>query len=107
MDPILTSAPGRRPRITRDVPGPDDTIPLAQVAQASAIASSPTFTAGEVVASRYQVVRLIGAGGMGAVYEVIDHELGVTVALKTLLPELAPNERLLELFKREVQMARR
>jgi serine/threonine protein kinase/tetratricopeptide (TPR) repeat protein len=34
---------------------------------------------------RYEVVRRIGEGGMGVVYEALDHERGVAVALKTLL----------------------
>ncbi|MCB9656382.1 MAG: protein kinase [Sandaracinaceae bacterium] len=49
---------------------------------------------------RYDVVGLIGHGGMGDVYEAIDTELGGRVALKTLrVREIAP-ERLL-LFKNE------
>src|SRR5690349_19530201 len=35
-------------------------------------------------AGRYQVVRVLGAGGLGVVYEAIDHASGERVALKTL-----------------------
>ena len=48
--------------------------------------------------ARFQVQRLIGAGGMGAVYEVWDRELSQRVALKTLL-RLSPDDILR--FKRE------
>ena len=33
---------------------------------------------------RFQVIRQLGMGGMGIVYEAVDHETGETVALKTL-----------------------
>jgi serine/threonine protein kinase/tetratricopeptide (TPR) repeat protein len=39
-----------------------------------------------VLQSRYQIVRRIGQGGMGAVYEAIDTRLGNVVAIKQTLP---------------------
>jgi serine/threonine protein kinase len=41
---------------------------------------------------RYQIVRLIGEGGMGAVYEAIHPALKRPFAIKTLLPEFAQKE---------------
>ncbi|NJP07728.1 MAG: protein kinase, partial [Chloroflexaceae bacterium] len=40
---------------------------------------------GTLIAQRYQVVRTIGGGGMGRVYEACDTSLGSTVALKQLI----------------------
>ena len=42
------------------------------------------MNSGALLAARFEVVRELGAGGMGVVYEVIDHVRGGRVALKTL-----------------------
>ncbi len=61
---------------------------------------------GEVLGKRYRIVRHIGAGGMGDVYEAWDLSLESRVALKTVRPEFARDEAIVERFKREVQLAR-
>ena len=38
---------------------------------------------------RYQIVRLLGEGGMGAVYEAVHPALKKRFAIKTLLPSVA------------------
>ncbi|MCU0962855.1 MAG: WD40 repeat domain-containing serine/threonine protein kinase [Pirellulaceae bacterium] len=53
----------------------------------------------------YRVVRRIGRGGMGTVYEAVQESLGRRVALKVLSPRDAENATLLERFKREAQAA--
>ena len=42
---------------------------------------------GEPFGSRYHIIRVLGAGGMGVVYHAWDGELGVAVALKVIRPE--------------------
>jgi len=66
-------------------------------------------TTGErvVLAGRYEILGLLGAGGMGSVYRAYDRELEETVALKTLREGTAATPRVLERFRREVRLARR
>ena len=65
------------------------------------------FSPGDLVAGRYKVVRAVGAGSTGEVYEAVDTGLGVHVALKTLKPSVAGHAVQLERFRREVQNARK
>ena len=53
---------------------------------------TPTLAAGEVIAERYRITRLIGRGGMGEVYEAHDLLLEEDVAVKTLRADLAGEE---------------
>lgn len=65
-----------------------------------------TLAPGDLVAARFRVTRFLGRGGMGEVYQVDDLELGGSLALKTLKPDLAANPEFLKRFRREVQTAR-
>ena len=65
------------------------------------------FAPGDLVATRYKIVRLIGSGGTGEVYEALDTALGVSVALKALKPSVAGSAVQLERFRREIQSARK
>jgi len=60
---------------------------------------------GEVLGDRYRLVRRIGMGGMGSVYEAIQSDLGRRVALKILHPHLSLEPTLLERFRREALAA--
>jgi serine/threonine-protein kinase len=66
-----------------------------------------THRTGDVIASKYVVERLLGRGGMGAVY-VVSHQLtGKKLALKVLLPEHTADTELSTRFLREAQAAGR
>jgi len=65
----------------------------------------PAVPAGPVSDSigPYRIVRLIGRGGMGSVYEAVHEGLGKTVALKVLPQLTASDSHYLERFKREAR----
>jgi eukaryotic-like serine/threonine-protein kinase len=59
--------------------------------------------AGTVVVARYKVERLLGHGGMGAVYAVRHLNTGEALALKLLHPSLASNAQAVERFRAEAR----
>ncbi len=65
---------------------------------------------GQAFGSRYHIIRLLGLGGMGAVYQAWDAELGVAVAIKVIRPEVmadpSASAEVERRFKRELLLAR-
>ena len=60
-----------------------------------------------VIADKYRLDRLLGRGGMGAVYAALHVELERPTAIKLLLPDQISDEQALERFKREARAAAR
>jgi serine/threonine-protein kinase len=60
---------------------------------------------GQVIAGKYRVERVLGAGGMGMVVEVIHEELLQRMAIKLMLPEVAMSPELVDRFLREARTA--
>jgi len=69
-------------------------------------AGAGELASGTVLGGRYEVLQLLGRGGMGAVYKAHDKELDRTVALKLIRPDLARNPEMVRRFKQELLLAR-
>ncbi|MFO0653152.1 MAG: protein kinase [Polyangiales bacterium] len=60
---------------------------------------------GDQIGGRYEIVRVLGVGGTGAVFEARHMTIGRTVAIKLLLPELAQNPVVPQRFLQEARTA--
>lgn len=60
---------------------------------------------GTVLGSRYEILQLLGEGGMGAVYKAADREVDRIVALKVIRPQMASNPEILARFKQELLLS--
>ena len=93
VDADATFVPAGRPR--------QATGPGVERAQRGA----PILVSGSVLGGRYEILQLLGEGGMGAVYKAMDRELDRPVALKLIRAELAANPSILSRFKQELLLA--
>jgi tetratricopeptide (TPR) repeat protein len=71
-----------------------------------ALTPQGTLASGTLLGQRYEILQLLGQGGMGAVYKARDRELDRLVALKVIRPELTSNPEILKRFKQELILAR-
>jgi serine/threonine protein kinase len=111
-----TPLPWNDPGLGETISGPTispETIPRATYAWSVAVDPAPRAPSeqgegliGTLLAERYEIIELLGQGGMGAVYKARDTELERLVALKLIRPELASNPEILRRFKQELILAR-
>jgi predicted Ser/Thr protein kinase len=62
---------------------------------------------GELLAARFEILEVIGSGGMGIVYKAHDRSLDENVALKVLRPEFASTKEAARRFQSEIKLARK
>ncbi len=68
--------------------------------------STPIFLPGQLAAERFQILKFLGRGGMGEVYQAQDQRLNATIAIKAIRPETLSKVTVARL-KQEVLLARR
>jgi serine/threonine protein kinase/tetratricopeptide (TPR) repeat protein len=97
-----------------DIPGPDSPTMAEGVSplpgkpapwKPRAQASPAMLEPGQLLGQRYEVLQILGEGGMGAVYKARDVELNRMVALKVIRPDLATNPAIIDRFKQELLLA--
>jgi eukaryotic-like serine/threonine-protein kinase len=90
----------------------EETVPAAVPAGWStpgdieAATSAKVLDSREVIAGRYEIIGMLGQGGMGAVYHARDRVLDRDVALKVIRADMISNPQVLGRFKQELILAR-
>src|ERR1035438_8117833 len=88
-----------------DAGSPPRRSPPPSPSQAGMYGSAAVLQIGDLLGGRYEILQLLGEGGMGAVYKATDRELDRFIALKVIRPELASNPAILARFKQELLLA--
>jgi len=82
-----------------------DNPPFGEVL-AQFTASGRRLGSAETLASRFEIIRHLGSGGMGEVYEAEDRHLHARVAIKLIRRDVADQADALARFRREIALAR-
>jgi tetratricopeptide (TPR) repeat protein len=69
-------------------------------------ATAAILDIGQVIAGRFQILEMLGLGGMGAVYKAYDRDIDRVIALKCIRPELSKNQEIVQRFTQELLLAR-
>jgi len=108
-DRTLTISPSSRGAFadqSATVPASNPTARSAWSGTSEPVAFTAALEPGRVLGNRYEILKILGEGGMGAVYKAMDRELERLVAIKVIRPELARYPDVLQRFKQELILAR-
>jgi serine/threonine protein kinase len=91
-------------------PAPAPEIPIAAVQESDSPQQEMAPCQEQVLSfpdlgARYDVLELIGTGGMGTVWKVFDKQLGETFAIKVLNPDLIADATAVKRFEKEANLA--
>ena len=91
------------------IPAHEDSVTAGLDTTSAALDTGPLM-AGQSFGPRYHIIRAVGIGGMGAVYQAWDAELGVAVAIKVIRPDVGSDSETTRgverRFKQELLLAR-
>jgi serine/threonine protein kinase len=84
----------------------------AEVADSASVCADcgaplPAVAPGALLAGRYEIQALLGAGALGRVYRALDRTLNEVVAVKVLHPETTRSTEVTRRFRNEIKLARR
>src|SRR3979490_318213 len=100
--PPLSGTPPQSPPLSGRQSAPSYASSVAATSITAFLSLQPGVTFG----GRYEILSVLGQGGMGAVYQARDRELDRLIALKVIRPELATDPAILQRFKQELILAR-
>ncbi len=106
--PALAETPATpAPRVSVEAPGRAVTLDLPCATPPVAPSATDTLDAADRIKhfGRFMIVRFLGEGGFGRVYEAHDPQLDRRIALKVARPERLADERSMALFMRSLRRA--
>jgi eukaryotic-like serine/threonine-protein kinase len=80
--------------------------PIAAGAKRAVSGTSNILEVGQVLGGRFEILEMLGIGGMGAVYKAHDRDIDRVIALKCIRPELAKDPEIAQRFTQELLLAR-
>src|SRR3989449_9026411 len=95
------------PASSKGLSGESQSIRTAGEGETSDLDIFSVVHPGTVLGGRYEILELLGAGGMGAVYKAKDREVDRLVAIKVIRRELAAKPDVVRRFKQELILARK
>ncbi|HMM35728.1 MAG TPA: protein kinase, partial [Thermoanaerobaculia bacterium] len=107
LEELLAEMRKRPAEATRNL-APTSATAAGTLPADAALAAARGPRVGALFAGRYDVVSVLGRGGMGSVYQVLDRELDEEVALKVLTPEaFSEGTHATQTLKQEIRLARK